>query len=85
MPSSPWQAVAVAPRLSLAGEPARPVASGVELAGAGALSAFLPLPGRWVDVVRAVVAVVHDHSFGAAILRPCPGGELGVCRVGVLG
>ena len=75
----------MARRLSLAGEPARSVASGVELAGAGALSLFLPLFGRWVDVVRAVVAVVDHHSFGAAILRPRLGGELGVGRVGVLG
>jgi hypothetical protein len=70
-------------RLSLAGEPARAVASGVERAGA--LGVFLPLLGRWVDVVRAVVAVVHHHSFGAVILRPRLGGELGVGRVGVLG
>jgi hypothetical protein len=85
VPPSPWRRSRWRFGLSLAGEPARSVASVVELAGGGALIAVVPLLGRWVDVVRAVVAVVHHHSFGAAILRPRLGGELGVGGVGVLG
>jgi hypothetical protein len=49
--------------------PLQAVAMALRLSLAGAGGCVL-LRGRWVDVVRAVVAVVHDYSFGAAILRP---------------